>query len=721
MEKVSNKMKKISLFIIVGILILPIFYINIDNVVADSNTYYVANNGSDSNNGLSPSTPWKTIGKVNTKMSDGTIKQGDNIYFKRGDTFTDAELNIKVGGTSTDRMIIGDYGTGNNPIFDRNTGNEIITCSTANVNYITIQNLTLKNGGDALQVWNNHTDIIISGITIIGCSHNAMYFNATIGLSIKNCVITNPGYGGIELYGSHYHRLSNVIIKNVTITNTLYPVADGIEIHYMDEPPNYDVGSNFLIENCTATGFGRAGFDAVSGENIVFKNCSAYGNTQAGITLGWGIKNVTIINFYFHDQLASNACGITTDDASQVIIRNSRFFNIRYHDIVTSNSVPTNNITIFNNDIVFDGQSTGIMLDIGEGSRDVIYKNNIILSLNNSAPTKMVRYLGAATTTNTRSNWSNNIYYRGDNGSSLWQELESGLTWTQWRAKSETWNEKKQNPMIDPINNIWNLNSSSPCIDTGTWLTTTNGGGTGITITVHNARYFYDGYDITRGDVITIGSNPPVEVTEVNYRTNIITVNKSISWTDGDSISMPYSGTGSDIGAYEFLLNEDDNTLPEITQINSITSNPLDIDPLFGWVNISCVVIDDVAVNTVKLLMKKPDHSWNNVTMTFRSTNTYYYQSNNAFSQAGNYSYQIKASDTNGNVKFSDSYTFLMPPNWDINNDGECSILDLVLVSNQYNEIGPLGWIREDVDNNGEINVLDFTLLVNHYGENWLV
>lgn len=58
-------------------------------------------------------------------------------------------------------------------------------------------------------------------------------------------------------------------------------------------------------------------------------------------------------------------------------------------------------------------------------------------------------------------------------------------------------------------------------------------------------------------------------------------------------------------------------------------------------------------------------------------------------------------------------------PNWDISNDGICTILDLVLVSHQCGSTGSHRWIREDVDKNGVIMILDMTLVSNHFGENW--
>ena len=60
-----------------------------------------------------------------------------------------------------------------------------------------------------------------------------------------------------------------------------------------------------------------------------------------------------------------------------------------------------------------------------------------------------------------------------------------------------------------------------------------------------------------------------------------------------------------------------------------------------------------------------------------------------------------------------------MPPNWDINKDGNCSIFDLILISNVYGDTGGFGWIREDVDNNGTIEVIDLVHVSNHHGETW--
>jgi len=56
-------------------------------------------------------------------------------------------------------------------------------------------------------------------------------------------------------------------------------------------------------------------------------------------------------------------------------------------------------------------------------------------------------------------------------------------------------------------------------------------------------------------------------------------------------------------------------------------------------------------------------------------------------------------------------------PDYDVNSDGSCDIIDFVLIANRFGESGSPGWIREDVDKNGLINILDITYVSNKYGE----
>jgi uncharacterized repeat protein (TIGR01451 family) len=84
--------------------------------VIGQQTYYVAANGSDSNNGTSISTPFQTINKVNTVA----LPAGTRILFRRGDTFR-GMLMINYSGTAANPIVIDAYGTGPKPIISGST------------------------------------------------------------------------------------------------------------------------------------------------------------------------------------------------------------------------------------------------------------------------------------------------------------------------------------------------------------------------------------------------------------------------------------------------------------------------------------------------------------------------------------------------------------------------------------------------------------------------
>lgn len=75
-------------------------------------TYYVSNNGNDSDDGLTPSTSWKTIG---ANINWSSFDAGDKILFNRGDVWKEA-LIIPQGGTVGNSFVFSSYGTGALPI-----------------------------------------------------------------------------------------------------------------------------------------------------------------------------------------------------------------------------------------------------------------------------------------------------------------------------------------------------------------------------------------------------------------------------------------------------------------------------------------------------------------------------------------------------------------------------------------------------------------------------
>ena len=126
-------------------------------------TYYVAANGSDSNNGLSPSTPFLSAAK-------GISMAGANraILFRRGDTFTTGPLTVAAAGPG----IIGAYGSGNRPIF----------VSTANN--------TSQDGQNALNL--HGADWRVMDLEIQGTAWCALQISGNLNLYIR-CLVNSRG------------------------------------------------------------------------------------------------------------------------------------------------------------------------------------------------------------------------------------------------------------------------------------------------------------------------------------------------------------------------------------------------------------------------------------------------------------------------------------------------------------------------------------------------
>ena len=75
--------------------------------------FYVSADGSDNYDGISSSTPWKSITKLNASL--GSLSSGDGVLFRRGDTFY-GTVNVAKSGSAGNPITFGAYGVGDKPI-----------------------------------------------------------------------------------------------------------------------------------------------------------------------------------------------------------------------------------------------------------------------------------------------------------------------------------------------------------------------------------------------------------------------------------------------------------------------------------------------------------------------------------------------------------------------------------------------------------------------------
>jgi hypothetical protein len=112
-----------------------------------TNDYYIDSvGGNDNNNGTSESTPWKTLSKV----SSTTFSAGDNIYFKRGSSYSGC-ATINGNGTAGNPITVGAYGNGNAPEMRRVLQIPVIVTTMA----------TLCVSGAIIRLWKTCIFIIL--------------------------------------------------------------------------------------------------------------------------------------------------------------------------------------------------------------------------------------------------------------------------------------------------------------------------------------------------------------------------------------------------------------------------------------------------------------------------------------------------------------------------------------------------------------------------------
>ena len=145
------------------------------------------------------------------------------------------------------------------------------------------------------------------------------------------------------------------------------------------------------------------------------------------------------------------------------------------------------------------------------------------------------------------------IYYNGDEG------------WTKSVHQTETSfpvafkDNLDSNPkFVDADGKDFHLESDSPAINAGAFLTFALEDGNQMNgVKVEDSLFFCDGYGIIPGDLIQIGSNPPVRVIQVDTETDTLQVSDPVSFSAGDPVSLVYAGTAPDLGAHEY------GTLPQ--------------------------------------------------------------------------------------------------------------------------------------------------------------
>lgn len=490
-------------------------------VQANATDYYIANTGSDADNGLSIGHEWKTINKVNTS----TFSAGDRILLNCGDTWRE-QLTIPSSGTSGSYITFGSYGSGNKP---RILGSKIETSWTNSSGNIWISTNTftdpyaltwdaqiyfVETNGDiswgrvkkantgacvAEYDWtwaSNHiyiyspTDpntrysgvevtqreqtisinskeyIVIDGLEIAYAGNegigNIYPPVPRTGLTVSNCHIHHIGIKESEGAYGVYAYYSNTTIKD----NTIHDCGRRNVSLFITASGTYTV-SNMIVENNTLYhGFHTTGIDCI--------NIAASGSMD-GIIIRknfiWDDPSGIL------DQVESfKSIGIFIANQGGVGIRNVQIYNniIKNNSYKAINTEGVTGLEIYNNTIygsnpnlVSSDYAGGIVLTRGTSG---IVKNNIFY--NNSNHTTTASFGSLIITSDAGVVTSDyNLFYNTDASANVVDWYDTSYTTSQWTTyKSATSQDlhspNPSNPMfISPSD--YNLQSTSPAINAG--------------------------------------------------------------------------------------------------------------------------------------------------------------------------------------------------------------------------------------------------------------
>ncbi|MFW6219098.1 MAG: right-handed parallel beta-helix repeat-containing protein [Bacteroidota bacterium] len=322
------------------------------SVLTWSNNYYVSPQGNDSNDGLYPTSPWKTVEKVNQT----NFQPGDSILFESGGVYV-GSLKINNSGTKESPIVISSYGDGDKPILSgsvhlsewKKKSSNIYTNSLDKTPYSLFkgeERLTLArwpnkgyfkiDEGDKLSLTDNQFEKI--EYSLAGASAriksvdwqsetmevkknigNRIFFADTMIYSCKKDYgyILDNKYEFLDTINEWYYDedksklylLQNEMPSNIEVNTIDTGIIIASEIH------------DVVIENLRIEKFNTAGvFGKSFSKNIKIDNCDITNTMVFGVYIDKGTNNYTLTNNSFK---GIPGRGISTLESSHLLIEDN--------------------------------------------------------------------------------------------------------------------------------------------------------------------------------------------------------------------------------------------------------------------------------------------------------------------------------------------------------------------------------------------------------------
>jgi hypothetical protein len=566
-------------------------------VLSPGKTYYVRQTGNDQNAGTRTA-PWQTIGKANR-----TLGAGDTVIVGEG-TYHEQIIPENEGGVG--KPIVYFAAPGEAVVVDGVRGDLVVVRFGSN---FTLEGFTIKNQSfldfpGRVEYWVQlyGSNIILRRCRIVadGDAVDNMYVKKAAsrgvvvegrGVTIEHCYVRGQKMG-IVLAGNtprfnvlrydtlHAHGASNLDIGSAPdnsseIQGTLveYCVMDTsfeedniqFEPNYSDRSRPYNRGT--IVRN---NRFGNAAencIDLKGTELVVIDGNLLYSSRGdndgpldgpddlGGSAIELGTGDITREVIVRRNIIWDNHTGATFYEGFHVY--NNNFLNNRrsYRGPNTTSSEDPSfsallawNIPVsrraFVNNIVVDQPNSGVFywkMDYGD---NVQLNSNLYGEV--AGPVKfyhrmndqMVMTAGLRSWQQNLASYSGYAYMIGKDSKSI-------------EGDPKFVNVPRFPVGFDPGMDF-RLAEGSLAIDAGQPVAeATNDGVNSIALSVDDPYFFCDGFGITGGDSIRIGSAPAVPIQSINYATGSITLAEPRTWGKGSGVHLRFSGAAPDIGAVE--------------------------------------------------------------------------------------------------------------------------------------------------------------------------
>lgn len=425
-------------------------------------TYYVDSvAGTDTNSGLSQAQPWRTATKAFSGMNTGLFGPGDQILFKRGQTF-EVQAGIVLPGHAVSRYgyMFGAFGSGAKPIIQlvgTNTG-FIIKHLGVGLGHFAITDLHFKlkssSGAQAslLTVLGDAENVLLYRVDVEDFSQfflpNGKQLDNTSGVFVVECTAKNSSW--VQMWGlmsrlaildsefddSENHIAYLAYVDRGVITGNTFsrPAFGRTALRLCSSTNDFDYATNNVVVNDNRF---LGWIDPIVG-----------GATHAdGTRYNWELINLApnssakqrMHDVVFERNIVTNAeTLITISDYDDLDVKNNLFIGKSQSvgDRIKIgkpgyDSKPVRNIRIVGNTFLLAGASSGVNPVIGLNAYDgpayqgvtqhqnVEFKNNIIRQPYGRGRMIFIEENLSSLISALKS--ENNLYYAPDTGSELFQ------------------------------------------------------------------------------------------------------------------------------------------------------------------------------------------------------------------------------------------------------------------------------------------------------------